>query len=118
MGFSRFPKERQLPIIINRTVLFFLIVGILTLLLYAAGTVQEFTDATQFALLAFYSVLGIFLVITAISGTVLDLTRFISSKKVRYLLRAGGYLFLVIFGIVTVLAVMVILALSGGEGIN
>jgi hypothetical protein len=92
--------------------------GILTLFLYAAGTVQEFTDSTQFTLLALYSVLGIFLTVTAISGIVLDLGRFISTKKGRYFFRAGGYLFLVIFGAVTVLAVMAILALSGGEGLN
>jgi len=113
MGFSRFSKERLLPILINRTALFFFIMSVLTLFLYAAGTVQEFTDATQFTLLALYSVLGIFLTITAIFGIVLDLGRFISTKKGRYFLRAGGYLFLVIFGIVTVLAVMAILALSG-----
>jgi hypothetical protein len=87
--------------------------SILTLFLYAAGTVQEFTDTTQFTLLALYSVLGIFLTITSISGIILDFYRFISTKKGRYLLRAGGYLFLVVFGAVTVLAVMAILALSG-----
>jgi len=113
MGFPRFSKERLLPILINRTALFFFIMSVLTLFIYAAGTVQEFTDATQFALLALYSVLGIFLTITAIFGIVLDLGRFISAKKVRYFLRAGGYLFLVVFGVVTVLAVMAILALSG-----
>jgi len=113
MGFSRFSKERLLPILINRTALFFFIMSVLTLFLYAAGTVQGFTDATQFTLLALYSVLGIFLTITAISGIILDLGRFVSAKKGRYFLRAGGYLFLVIFGIVTVLAVMAILALSG-----
>jgi len=112
MGFFRFSKERLLPILINRTALFFFIMSVLTLFLYTVGTVQEFTDTTQFTLLALYSVLGIFLTITAISGIVLDLGRFISAKKGRYLLRAGGYLFLVIFGIVTVLAVMAIMALS------
>jgi hypothetical protein len=114
MGFSRFSKERLLPILINRTALFFFIMSVLTLLLYAAGTVQEFTDATQFTLLALYPVLGIFLTITSIFGIILDLGRFIGTKKGRYFLRAGGYLFLVIFGAVTVLAVMAILALSGG----
>jgi hypothetical protein len=118
MGFSRFSEERLLPILINRMVLFFFVMGILTLFLYAAGTVQEFTDSTQFTLLAIYSVLGIFLTVTAISGIVLDLGRFISTKKGRYFLRAGGYLLLVVFGAVTVLAVMAILALSGGEGLN
>jgi len=118
MGSTRFSKERLLPILINRTVLFFFVMSVLTLFLYAAGTVQEFTDATQFALLALYSVLGIFLIVTSISGIVLDLTRFIASKKSRYVFRAGGYLFLVVFGVVTVMAVMAIFALSGGEGMK
>jgi len=113
MGFSRFSKERLLPILVNRTALFFFVMSILTLFLYAAGTAQQFTDSTQFTLLALNSVLGIFLTITAIFGIIFDLGRFISAKKGRYLLRAGGYLFLVIFGAVTVLVVMAILALSG-----
>ena len=118
MGFSRFYTEKLLPILINRTALFFFIMCILVLFLYAAGTVQEFTDATQFALLAFYSVSGIFLTITSLSGMFLDLTRLIGAKKSRYFFRAGGYLFLVIFGVVTVLAVMAILVLTGGGGMN
>jgi len=118
MGLTRFSKERLLPMLINRTALFFFIMSVLTLFLYAAGTVQEFTDATQSALLALYSVLGIFLTITSVSGIILDVTRFIGAKKGRYFFRAGGYLFLVIYGAVTVMAVMAILALSGGEGIN
>jgi hypothetical protein len=118
MGFPRISKEKLLPILINRTALFFFIMCILTLFLYAAGTVQEFTDSTQFTLLALYSVLGIFLTITSISGIILDLIRFITTKKGRYFFRAGGYLFLVIFGAATVLAVMAILVLSGGDGLN
>jgi len=118
LEFTRFSKERLLPILVNRTALFFFVMSVLTLFLYAAGTVQEFTDATQFALLALYSVLGIFLTITSLSGIILDMIRFISAKKGRYFFRAGGYLFLVIFGVVTVMAVMVIFALSGGEGMN
>jgi hypothetical protein len=115
---TRFSKERLLHILINRTALFFFVMCVLTLFLYVAGTVQEFTDATQFALLTLYSVLGIFLTITSISGIILDMTRFIGAKKGRYFFRAGGYLFLVVFGGVTVIAVMAILALSGGEGIK
>jgi len=118
MGFTRFSKERMLPILISRTALFLFVMSVLTLFLYAAGTAQEFTDATQYALLALYSVLGIFLTITSISGIILDITRFIDAKKGRYFFRAGGYLFLAIFGVITVMAVMAILALSGGEGMN
>jgi hypothetical protein len=89
---------------------------LLTLVLYAAGTVQGFIDSTQLYLLRVYTVLGIFLTITSIGGIILDLGRFVRIKKARYLLRAGGYAFLVIFGAVTVTAVIFIIVLSAGSG--
>jgi len=89
---------------------------ILTLFLYAAGTVQDFTDSTQLFLLNLYFILGIFLITSSISGMVLDFYRFSKTKKARYLLRAGGYIFLVVFGSVTVLVVSAITAISAGNG--
>ena len=113
MDFSRFTEEKLLPILVNRAVIFFFIMCLLALFLYAAGTVQEFTDSTQLTLLRLYTVLGIFLTVSSVSGIVLNLGRFIKTKKGRYFLRAGGYIFLVLFGAVTVLAAMAIVAVSG-----
>ena len=109
-------KDKLLYILVNRTTIFFLIIGLLTLFLYAAGTVQGFIDSTQVSLLRLYSVLGIFLTVISICGVFLDLGRYIRSKKGRYLARAGGYALLVIFGAATVLAAMLIVTLSGGSG--
>ena len=118
MNFSRFPKDKLLPILVNRTAIFFFIMCLLTLSLYLAGTVQEFIDATQFVLLRCYAAFGIFLAIISASGIVIDLYRFLKTKKGRYILRAGGYGFFIIFGTITVLAAMAILAISDGEGVH
>jgi len=115
MEFPGYLKEKLLPILVNRSVLFFFLMCLLTLFLYAVGTVQNFIDSTQLSLLRLYVVLGIFLTAVSIFGVVLDIGRLYKHKKSRYLLRAGGYMFLVIFGVVTVLVVMVIITLSGGN---
>lgn len=118
MVFSRFPKEKLLHIIVNRTVIFFFLMCILALLLYTAGTVQAFTDSTQLYLLWLSGALGILLAITSICGIALDIIRFIRQKKGNYLLRAGGYFLLLIFAIATVFIVMTIIALSRAAGVD
>ena len=115
MDFSHNLKEKLLPILVNRTVIFFFLMCLLTLFLYVAGTAQGFIDSTQNALLSVYIVLGIFLTISAIGGVVVDLGRFIKIRKIRYLFRAGGYMLLMIFGAATVLAIMFIITLASGN---
>jgi len=116
MGFSRFSKEKLIYSLVNRTVIFLFIMCLLTMALYAAGTMQGFIDSTQHFLLRLYEGLGIFLMVTSFCGVILDIERCVKIKKSRYLLRAGGYLFLVIFSIFSVLTVMTIMALSRGSG--
>jgi len=108
-------KQKLLPILVSRTVIFFFIMSLLLILLYVAGTVQGFIDSTQFSLLRLYTVSGIFLTITSVFGTLLDVVRFLKNNKIRYLFRACGYMLLVIFGVITVLAVMFIITISGGN---
>ena len=98
---------------VNRLAIFFFLMCLLTLFLYVAGTVQDFIDSTQLFLLNLYFILGLFLTIASISGLFLDLNRFSGTRKTRYLLRAGGYFFLVVFGVVTILAASAITAISG-----
>ena len=117
MNFTVSTREKLLPILINRTVLFFFLMSLFTMFFYLAGTTQGFIDSTQFLLLRLYTILGIFLAFTSASGVILDLSRFIKTKRMRYLLRAGGYAFLVIFGTLTVIIVMAIIALSLGDGV-
>jgi hypothetical protein len=115
MVFSRYLKEKLLPILVSRTVIFFSFMCLLTLFLYAAGTTQEFVDSTQLSLLRLYTVLGIFLTVGSVCGMALDLKRLIKIKKIRYLMRAGGYLLLAVLGAATVLVVMFIITLSRGN---
>jgi len=113
--FSGIFKEKLLPILVSRTVIFFFVGCLIVLFLYAAGTVQGFIDSTQFALLNVYVVLGIFLTIASIGGIIIDLSRFFRIRRIRYIFRAGGYMFLMIFGSVTVLAVMFIITVASGN---
>ena len=108
-------KEKLLPILVNRTAIFFFLICLFTLFLYAAGTVQGFIDSTQLFLLSFYVFTGIFLTVASISGIVINIKRLILNKKARYLLRAGGYIFLVIFAYFTGLAVIAIISISAGN---
>ena len=116
MKFARLSKEKLLYLLANRLAIFFFLLCLLTLFLYAAGTIQDFTDSTQLLLLNLHFILGIFLIAASISGLLLDLNRYTQTKKSRYLLRAGGYIFLVVFGVVTVLAASAITAISTGNG--
>ena len=108
-------KKKILPILVNRTAVFFFLICLFTLFLYAAGTVQGFIDSTQISLLSFYVVAGIFLVIASISGIVINFSRLFRNKRIRYLFRAGIYLFLVLFALITVLVVLAIIAISAGN---
>ena len=117
MDFFRFKKKRLLPILVNRAAIFFFLVCLLTMFLYAAGTVQGFIDSTQLFLLRLYTVLGILLTLSSTLGIILSFGRFFRVKKTRYLLRAGGYIFLAVFGVVTVLVVVFIVAVSRGNAV-
>ena len=115
MDFSRYKIERLLPILINKTAIFFFLMCLLTIFLYAAGTSQGFIDSTQLSLLRLYVILGIFLMTASVFGMFLELSRVLRRKMPRYLLRAGGYFLLLVFAILTVLVVLFIIALSDGN---
>ena len=114
--FIRLSKEKFLYLLVNRLAIFFFFICLLTLFLYTAGTFQDFTDSTQLLLLNLHFILGIFLTTASVSGLLLDLNRYTQTKKTRYLIRAGGYVFLVVFGVATVLAASAITAISVGNG--
>lgn len=118
MARSRYVREKLLPILVNRTALFLFLMCLVTLFMYAVGTVQDFIDSTQLSLLRFYTVLGIFLTVVSVYGMVIDLERLLRLKKRRYLFRAGGYVLLILFGAGTVLVVMFIITLSKGNGVQ
>jgi len=118
MDLSRYLRGKLIPILVNRTAIFFFLMCLVTLFLYGTGTLQGFTDFTQLSLLRLYIVLGIFLTVDSVYGVALDLERLIKNKKKRYLFRAGGYFLLVIFGAATVVTVIFIITLSKGNGVQ
>ena len=115
MDFYQRLKEKILPILINRTAIFFFVICIFILFLYAAGTVQGFVDSTQISLLSFYMVSGISLAFASLAGMLINIGIVIKIRKTRYILRATAYFFLIVFALVTVLAVMAIIAISEGN---
>jgi len=115
MNFSINLKEKLLPVLVSRTVIFFFVMCLLILFLYAAGTVQGFIDSTQLFLLSVYIVFGIFLTVSSAGGLGINLVRYIKIRKIRYLFRAGGYMLLMIFGSATVLAIMFIITVASGN---
>ena len=115
MRVSRYLKEKLLPILASRITAFFFLMCLFTWFLYAAGTVQGFIDTTQLALLRLAVVLGIFLIMASVYGLILLLGRFFREKRFRYLFRSGAYLFLMVFGAITLLASMFIITASTGN---
>ena len=99
-------------------VIFFFLLCLLTLFLYAAGTIQGFVDSTQLSLLSFYTVLGIFLTVSSLYAAVISIRRFIKAqgKKAGYLIMALGYFLLVIFGIATELIITFVINVVKGSG--
>ena len=118
MNFFKVKNDKLLPILINRTAIFFFIMCLFTIILYVAGTYQNFIDSTQLSLLNLYVILGFFLITASFFGIILEFMRMIREKKNRYLLRAGGYLLLFVFGVISILAVLFIIALSEGNSLG
>ena len=116
MIFSRNLKEKLLPIIVSRIVIFFLLMSLLTLFLYAAGTGQGFTDTTQLALLKLYTVFGILLIVSSGYGIIVSIGRYIRFKRIKYFIATGTYLLFVILGGGTVVAALAIITLVSGNG--
>ena len=108
-------NEKLLSILINRAALFFLLMSLITLFLYAVGTAQGFTDATQFALVQLYVAVGIFLGVVSFSGVFVQVWQFIRGKKSRHLFLAGGHIFLVAFAVATTFGALFILAIAEGN---
>ena len=115
MDFFRFAKEKLLPLLVSRTVFFFLAASLFTLILYAVGTAREFVDSTQLSMLKLCSVSGIFLITASVYGAAFHLEKFIRTRKALCLLKTCGYLILAVFGAVIVASAMLIITISGGN---
>jgi hypothetical protein len=109
------PEGKPLLVLLVKRAVFFLFgLCLLCIFLYCVGTVQEFLDATQIALLRSASGLGLLLGIGAAYGLVLDIGAATLLKTPRFLLGAGAYLFLSLTGILVAgIASFILVTVSG-----
>jgi hypothetical protein len=109
------PEGKPLIVLLVKRAVFFLFgLCLLCLFLYCIGTVQDFLDSTQIAILNAASGLGLLLGIGAAYGFVLDIGAASTLKAPRYLLGAFAYFFLAVTGIsVAGLASFILVAISG-----
>jgi hypothetical protein len=103
-----------LVLLVKRAVLFLFALCLLAIFLYSVGTVQEFLDATQIGLLRSTSGLGLLLAIGAAYGIALDVSAARILKTPRFLLGAGAYFVLSLFGIlIAAIASFILVTISG-----
>jgi hypothetical protein len=95
--------------------LFFLFFCLFSLFLYAAGTRQGFTDKAQIFLLRISLNLGLMLSICSLCGIGFCFPKIVRGPRFRYILTAGGYLCLGVFGAAVSLLVSFIIAAAGGN---
>jgi hypothetical protein len=101
-------------VIVNRAILFFFFICLLTGFFYILGTVQGFMDDTLYLLLRIGAVFGILLTVSSVLGFFIDLGFLLAKKKIRYLGVMFFYCFLGIFGGTIVYASYFIMVISAG----
>jgi hypothetical protein len=103
------------PVLINRTVLFFLVMCLINLFLYIIGTVQGFMDDTQLFLLRLGVGVSILLALSSLYGLVLDLVLFFRRRRPRFIRGACLYALLGVLGGITAALAGFIISASGGN---
>ncbi len=114
------PEGKPLIVLlVKRAVVLLFGLCLLCVFLYGVGTVQGFLDSTQIALLRAASGLGLLLGIGAAYGIALDVGISATLKSPRFLLGAGGYLFLSLVGIIIAgIASFILVAISGNTNLR
>jgi hypothetical protein len=116
--------------LLRRGVVFFALMSLFSIFLYALGTRQEFTDPTQFMLIRCSIVFGILLFCGAVYGLLLNLAFFFryrflkttnpaytrpGSGSFHFLQNLGVYMSLTILGLIIALGMAFILAITRGN---
>ncbi len=105
-------------LLVKRAVLFLFALCLLCIFLYGIGTLQEFLDSTQTALLRAASGLGLLLGIGAAYGIALDIGSAVAYKSSRFLFGAFFYFILSAIGLlVAALASFILVIISGNRGL-
>ncbi|MDR2093938.1 MAG: hypothetical protein LBP76_00265 [Treponema sp.] len=108
-------KKPLIAVLVKRTVFFFFVMCILSIFLYGIGTDQDFTDISLLLLLRIAVIMGLFLGVGSIYGLALNLWLVFRRHKFRYLLGAGGYMLLGIFGAAVAVLGLFIITVAGGN---
>jgi hypothetical protein len=111
----KFPDNRLFSVLVNRTVIFFLAMCLISLFLYVTGTVQGFMDETQLFLLRLGVALSILLAFSSVYGLMLELILFFRKRRPRFIFGAGIYFLLGILGAAIAAAAGFILSASSGN---
>ena len=115
MKFNRPQKKPLIALMVKRTVFFFFIASLMIIFLYIVGTVQGFMETTQIILLRFLVIMGIFLSIGALYGSILDAGFIFIKHRRQFVLGIISYLLLIIFGVIISVIASFILVLAGGN---
>jgi hypothetical protein len=107
--------NKLFPVLVNRIVLFFLIMCLLNLFLYIIGTIQGFMDDTQLFLLRLGVGVSIMLSLSALYGLALDLFLFFKRKSLSFIRGAGAYALLGAFGGIIAASALFIISAAGGN---
>jgi hypothetical protein len=108
-------KKRRVFTLFQGAALFFFGLCLFSLFLYAAGTRQGFTDATQLLLLRLSRQLGLALSVCAAWGIICCIFLKIRDPRFRWALRTGACLLLCAFGVLVNLLTSFIIAASEGN---
>ncbi|MDR0451520.1 MAG: hypothetical protein LBH15_00585 [Treponema sp.] len=126
------PRDRNplILMLVRRGVIFFALMGLFSVFFYGLGTVQEFTDPTQFMLIRLSVLFGILIFCGAAYGLILNFTfffRFRFRKKTGAAFAGPGsghfhffrnlwfYTCLTLLGLLVTLGMAFILAITGGN---
>jgi hypothetical protein len=88
---------------------------LLSVFLYSIGTAQEFTDLSMLLLLRIAVLMGLFLGVGSIYGLALNFWLVFRYHKFRYLIGAGGYMLLGVFGAAVAVLGLFIIIVAGGN---
>jgi hypothetical protein len=108
-------RKRIIFTLFKGAALFFFGLCLFSLFLYAAGTRQDFTDATQLLLLRLSRSLALALSVCSVWGIICCIFLKFRDPRFRWVLRAGACLLLCAFGIAVNLLTAFIIAASEGN---
>jgi hypothetical protein len=115
MRIARPEKKNIAAILVKRGVIFLAAMLMLTVFLYAIGTIQGFTDQTQLLLLGLSLAEGLSLAAGSIYGIIFNLWFILRGGASRLLWGTGAYIALGLFGVLVTALSAFILVLAGGN---